>query len=241
MAKAILLPHRQFCIVDDEDFDWLSQFKWHLNSDGYVQTNKKIVTGKYKLVKMHREIMRAGPEDQVDHRNGNRRDNRKDNLRICTAKDNARNAKRRSDNSSGYKGVCFSDGRWVAHIQVNGVGIRLGSFLSKEEAAEAYRKAAIEFHGEFASNGERSQEDLSYLLDGINVDAERPSKKSSYRGVYWSEKCSNWKVSIRINGKTVHIGSFYSEEEAARAFDREALKHRGNLAKLNFPCEAVIQ
>ena len=92
------------------------------------------------------------PENEIDHINGDRADNRAANLRPATRSENQRNTKIGSSNRSGYKGVsfCGQTGRWRASIKYDGVARNLGRFLTKEEAAEAYKKAAVAAFGEFA-------------------------------------------------------------------------------------------
>jgi len=88
---------------------------------------------------------------QIDHINGNRLDNRKVNLRICTAMQNQHNRKK-SRGSSKYKGVSFHiRGRvWVSFIMREAKRYYLGSYKDEKEAAIAYNQAALKFYGEFA-------------------------------------------------------------------------------------------
>jgi hypothetical protein len=88
------------------------------------------------------------PRGEIDHRNGDRADNRIANLRECSRAENARNVTSR--NPSGFKGVRRDDSRWRASITVNGKRIHLGTFDTAEKAAAAYDKAARRYHGEFA-------------------------------------------------------------------------------------------
>ena len=80
-------------------------------------------------------------------------DNRRINLRSCTASENRSNRVMSKYNTSGYRGVYWSKhtNKWCARIQINRKGIYLGLFTSKKEAAKAYDAAALEHHGEFAS------------------------------------------------------------------------------------------
>lgn len=95
------------------------------------------------------------PENQIDHINGRRDDNRLCNLRLATRSENNRNAKRRSDNTSGVKGVSFDKARdrWRAQIRVSGRNRHMGYHKTPEEAYAAYCKAAAEHYGEFANFG----------------------------------------------------------------------------------------
>lgn len=92
------------------------------------------------------------PDEQVDHINGVRDDNRIGNLRGATSSQNKCNAKRRSDNSSGFKGVYFDkrSGSWIARVQKDGKCKNIGSFGSAEEAHSAYCREASKIHAEFA-------------------------------------------------------------------------------------------
>ena len=99
---------------------------------------------------MHREILNLVPGDGliVDHINGDTLDNRKSNLRVVTAVENARNCK--SWNKHGLKGIQVTQrGKWKAQIAASGVTYRLGTFDTKESAHEAYRQASVKYHGAF--------------------------------------------------------------------------------------------
>lgn len=92
------------------------------------------------------------PGAQVDHINLNPADNRIANLRLATNQQNCANKRLYKNNSSGIKGVHQArSGRWVAAIKINYVRIQLGTFETKNAAAEAYRQAAISAFGEFAN------------------------------------------------------------------------------------------
>ena len=88
----------------------------------------------------------------MDHINGNRNDNRRSNLRICSAKENTRNQKLRSNNTTGYKGVSYDQRRkkYIASITVDYKSKFLGYFSDPIEAALKYDQAAILLFGEYA-------------------------------------------------------------------------------------------
>ena len=88
---------------------------------------------------------------EVDHINGDKLDNRKENLRVCTHRENGKNQKISINNTSGYKGVFANHKNWQAVIGVDGKPIYLGTYPSPEKAAEAYDVAAKKYHGDFAN------------------------------------------------------------------------------------------
>jgi hypothetical protein len=92
------------------------------------------------------------PPADIDHINGERTDNRWSNLRLATRAQNIRNSRRRSTNTTGFKGVSWQSARkkWVAAITVNGIKRSLGRFDCPAEAHAAYVRAAEKYHGEFA-------------------------------------------------------------------------------------------
>jgi hypothetical protein len=97
------------------------------------------------------------PKELIDHKNGNRTDNRFENLREATRQQNGRNGRRHKDNKCGYKGVRWHKAaqKWVAQIGVEGKRLHIGSFDKIEDAVDAYRKSAILHYGEFAYNEEQ--------------------------------------------------------------------------------------
>lgn len=92
------------------------------------------------------------PKGQIDHVNGNRLDNRICNLRDATHAENQRNSKRPKSNTSGIKGVYWDkrSKKWGAHIRFGNKMLNLGRFSEKEDAAAAYKLAALKYHGDFA-------------------------------------------------------------------------------------------
>lgn len=102
---------------------------------------------------MHRVILeRMGFKDfaQSDHINQDKLDNRRYNLRPATFSQNGCNQGVQKNNTSGYKGVFWNQGKWMTQIKVDGKVIYLGYYDDPKEAARAYNKAALKYHGEFA-------------------------------------------------------------------------------------------
>lgn len=151
MTKLIPLNKGQFAIVDDEDYDWLSQRKWQFGTGGYAGRIQRVGRKTTPLL-MHRVIMNAPDGTEVDHRNRNKLDNRKSNLRLCTPSQNQANTPKRGTGTSRYKGVSWAKScdRWIAHIHINRKTRHVGSFTSELDAAKAYDAAAREYFGSFA-------------------------------------------------------------------------------------------
>lgn len=156
-CRLIPLTKGYYAIVWESDYEWLMQWKWGTRKDnrGHIYAIRLVYVGPgrtYRSVRMHRILVDVPEGAPVDHRSGVCLDNRRSNLRPATRSKNSMNAKKRSDNTSGYKGVCFhrSSGRWRATITKDGVRYPLGGFGSPELAFEAYKAAALRLFGEFA-------------------------------------------------------------------------------------------
>lgn len=143
-----------YALVDDSDFKRLIRYKWSAIKGGktyYAVRSEKAGKNKWLKIRMHREILGLlKSANIIDHADGNGCNNQKKNLRVCSFGENQRNSRVRSDNKSGYKGVCWKHGRWAASIRNGGSPIHLGYFDTAKEAGIAYNTAAIKYHGEFA-------------------------------------------------------------------------------------------
>jgi len=145
--KLIPLSNGDFAKVDDADFEWLSQRKWYLHPKGYAAEMSR---GKFSW--MHRLINNTPAGIQTDHINGDKLDNRRENLRSCTITENNRNRPTPTKNTSGFKGVSWDKRKknWKVDIRINNKTKYIGNFASKEDAAKAYDTAAKQYHGDFA-------------------------------------------------------------------------------------------
>ncbi|WVS23937.1 hypothetical protein QkW1_14 [Ralstonia phage QkW1] len=144
----------EIIIVDAEDFALLGELPWHITRGGYARRSipHPRLRGRQVWQQIHRAIMGLayGDPRQVDHINGNKLDNRRCNLRVCTKAENVRNRGAQANNVTGLKGVCLHRGKWKAQISHRGRRRDLGYFASPQLAHEFYCLAADLLHGEFA-------------------------------------------------------------------------------------------
>jgi hypothetical protein len=166
--KSIHLGNGRATIVSDEDFERVNQFKWYASlsyenkyyakrkewikdENRTTRQGKYIKKGFYRLIAMHRFIMNAPPDMEVDHINGETLDNRRENLRLCTREQNTFNTRRRSNNKSGYKGVSWDSQtkKWRATITFRKKFYDLGRFAEFEDAVKARKEKASELFSLF--------------------------------------------------------------------------------------------
>lgn len=151
--KKLFDIHGNEIMVDDNQYDYLSKFSWHISPQGYAKKNKsKSPNGDHGIL-MHRMVLGAKAGEQVDHIDGNKLNNQLENLRLCSFSSNQANSKIKSNNTSKYKGVTFDSSRnkWIAQIMINRKHKFLGRFNSPIDAAREYNNAAIHYFGEFAN------------------------------------------------------------------------------------------
>jgi len=157
--RKIPLTHCKFALVDADDYEWLSYYKWiaskSVNGNWYAVSSEARENPSRAHIPMHRLIMNAPDDYLVDHRDRRTLDNRRVNLRLASPTQNQYNAMKpkRKDSTSNYRGVSKSklSSRWTARISVGGRRIGLGTYSTEIEAAKAYDRAARIFHGQFAT------------------------------------------------------------------------------------------
>lgn len=151
--KEIVLTQGKVAIVDHCNSNIGGKYKWYYSTTGYARNwskkkGSKIRTGCY----LQHALMWCPKGYQIDHINGDKLDNRMENLRIVTYKQNAQNSAIKSNNTSGYKGVSLTKekNKWRAYININKKQVNLGRFIKKEDAAKAYNIAATKHFGKYA-------------------------------------------------------------------------------------------
>lgn len=165
MTVEIKLTRGYVAIVDKEDAD-LGNFRWSaLIRGNQVHAQRYVaINGKPTCFYMHRVILERivgrplETKEYCDHINVNGLDNQRANLRIASPAENTRNMGLRSDNASGYRGVCFANrkNKWLTQISINGKPSFVGHFNDPLEAHRAYCIASLIHHGEYGNFGSNS-------------------------------------------------------------------------------------
>jgi hypothetical protein len=217
--KEIPLTKGKVAQVDDEDFEWLNQRKWHYNG----RYASSVING--KTAYMHRLILGLTARHQItDHIDNDGVNNQRTNLRECTQGQNLCN--RQPWLKKTYKGVWKNNGRWTSEVMLGGERKYLGCFDTQEQALVAHDRAAKDFHGEFAkTNG---FENLPLVPNAVKTYS------SKYRGVAWHKAGKKWAAHVKSKGHVTYLGLFTDEVEAAKAYDIKAKELHGDKAKLNF-------
>lgn len=164
-TKEVQLTQGKVALVDDEDYKWLKHHKWQFSStNGYAVGQLRYDNGTYsEKVLMHRQIMNTPKKLHTDHINGDKLDNRKTNLRVCTPSENYVNrgvCKKR--NKSGYKGVYWSerDKRYQVTMRKNSKTHYIGMFEEIDEAITMYDFWVVQMWGEYAQPNRFKWEDV---------------------------------------------------------------------------------
>lgn len=155
--REIPLTRGKVALVDDCDYEWLTQWKWCARPVSWRGSPKVVWYAVRKRLKndggrrvgnisMHTAILGLQKGEKCDHRDGDGLNNQRWNLRRCTEKQNQGNRGKDWDNQSGYKGVRFKDGKFEVSLKSR----YLGRFTDPRDAARAYDTAAVDYYGEFA-------------------------------------------------------------------------------------------
>jgi hypothetical protein len=145
--RVIPLDNGSYAYVDAADYEGLSRWKWHESGGGYAARNAR-----GKTILMHRQIMKPRRGKLVDHKDGNRGNNCRANLRLCTRAENQRNMHKQNGSVSRFKGVAYDRrcDKWVGRCWYAGGDHFLGYYDDEAEAARAHDRRAVEVLGEFA-------------------------------------------------------------------------------------------
>jgi hypothetical protein len=233
-------------LLDDDDWPWVSKHKWQVaksNSPAYKGPDKfyvvraTTINGKAVNFSLHREIMNTPKDFHTDHINGNTLDNRKENLRVCTPRENSLNRKSKFS-CSGYRGVKYHPDKQRKYECI--LAKRNNTFhRTAEEAAIKWDEHKKEVYGE---NNQFIQlnfpdgvpEHIRDKIEKVN-NSPYPKRKNSvtgYRGVSYATSAfpKPYRVGIGYNKKQIYLGNYKTAEEAARVYDKEAIRLLGSKA-----------
>lgn len=219
-------------LVDDEDYEWLSQLKWWAGRDKKGKCTsvccKDPEVGSRRTLRMHRVLLGYDGPDMVDHKDRNPLNNQKDNLRIATRSQNGANSTQEGD---GYKGVHRKRRGfgWEAYIGLNGKRIFWGGYGTEEDAARAYNKAAVKLFGEFALLN-----DLDDPLKPVVSLGGKHKNKNGFKGVF-KTSWGSFKAVVYYKSKMFVVGHYKTSLDCALAYDAFITK-QGWSKPLNFPC-----
>ncbi|MBX9583676.1 MAG: HNH endonuclease [Gemmataceae bacterium] len=151
-AVSLLMAKGRHTLIDAADLPAVEARKWFTNPYGYAVSTPRTTEGSRSPIYLHRLLLDAPKGSLVDHINDDPLDNRRSNLRVCTASENVANGRKARGKSSRFKGVSFHKRhkRWRAYITVHQQEQHLGWFGDEEAAALAYNRAAVRLFGEFA-------------------------------------------------------------------------------------------
>lgn len=236
--KEIQLTQGQVALVDDSDYEWLNQWKWHTKRSHktcYAWRGVRVSRTKTEKIWMHRLIMDTPAGMQVDHIDHVGTNNQRANLRNCTQQQNHMNCA--PIQGAKYVGIKYDslNHRWCAAIKAEGVLRNMGSYLTAEAAAEAHDLAAVYYFKEFAHlNFPDRRDEYIDRAEDLILNRKRITS-SKYIGVSWYKAGSQWEAYVSRDKKRRRVGVFADEVEAAIARDKMAVELYGDAAKLNFP------
>ena len=161
--KEIKLSNGRLVKVSDEDYDHLSQFKWHARKAhdktetlyavrsiphplGLKYKNGKT---KRKTIQMHRELMSFPENIDVDHIDGDGLNNTRENLRLATKTQNQRNRKLTKTNKYGYNGIRKIGNKYYARLRIDGKEKCFSGYDTLEQAIEAKKLLEKQYYGDF--------------------------------------------------------------------------------------------
>lgn len=211
-------------IIDKEDYERIKLRKWHACQKNKNKHSAYIVSerNKYdinlpKKILLHAFILGIYGKE-IDHKNRNPLDNRKENLRLATHKQNCRNSTIARNNKSGFKGVHYREdaNMFRVKIEVDGKQVYGGYYKYAVNAAKKYNKMAIEYFGEYAN--------INIIPKKVKVPIEKEKEYiRRYIGVEPIRK--KFRVSIYVNKGKINIGMFNKEVDAAKAWNKAVIKY----------------
>ena len=243
MVKEIPLQNGMVALVDDEDWERCMELIWsvsYLNKGSGLQVTTRGHCG--ETISLRRFITNSVKNDPpIISRNGDGLDFRRGNLVGVPKGAMALRGKGHKGSSSKYKGVYWDKRRskWVAGISNGGKLKYLGAFNNEGEAAEMYNAAAFELWGENCHLNVIGIDNTTeaHVLERVGFCRKKMVAASAFKGITFHRQSKKWRSQISFAGKQIYVGSYPTELEAAKAYDKKAIELHGDKAILNFPNE----
>ena len=219
-----------YCHVSEEDYDYLNNYSWSQNDQGYA-----VGTIDGKKVRMHKIIMKPAKGLVVDHINHNKLDNRRENLRITTKPKNAGNQPKRNNASSKYLGVCLNKltNKYTSQIQIEKVISYLGLYDNEIDAAIVYDMFIIHNKLDYKPLNFPERYDEFLNTPYVPYVSKSNNKTSKYIGV--SKQDNKYVANIVYNNKKIRLLRSENQIECALAYDQFIFDNNIPNKKLNFP------
>lgn len=165
--KQIQLTKGQVALIDDEDFDDISQYRWFAvapRQKDYTHSWYAATKTGGRNISMHQLLMNPPIGSCADHIDHNGLNNRRSNLRITTTRENSWNTNKHKNCTSKFKGVAWNreKSKWQVRICINGKEKHLGWFHNEIEGANLYDFVAIQFFGPFAKVNFPTQQSFAF-------------------------------------------------------------------------------
>ena len=261
-TRVVYLCSGEIALVSECDYERVSKYIWRGQKSRARKYAHSDEPGTGEHVSMHRLVMQPPADKVVDHINGCGLDNRRENLRICTQLQNARNKTKRFDpdkHQSQFIGITRAKTGWRLFVNAGGRhAIGIGFVQDEARAAKLRDSAALYYYGEFAklnfpleNTVPMSIEEIRSLPEVKNQKfrgsaqkrfhvltvAQRIEEAKKYRGVSVGE--GGYKVNIQSVEKrksgSCYLGRYEDAREAAIGYDSAAKYLYGAGAVLNFP------
>ena len=241
ISKKIPLQNGMFAIVDDEDYERVNGFRWHIvisgtKTDLIVMRNAGVNGVNIKQILSYFILKKECTKgDSIIYKNKDKLDNRRSNLEMISTKKSTYRTKGHRNSSSRYKGVSWHkrNKKWEARINKDYKPFYIGIYKDEDDAGRAYNNKSLEFFGEYAYQNVIGSNNNSKKTIVDLGDYKFGRSESGFRGAY--KKGDKYQAKVTIKGNTFYLGSFEDKEQAAKAYDKKAYELYGDRAILNFP------
>ncbi len=214
-------------LYSDCDHNLILQHKWRINAQGYAVNENGD--------RMHRLIMKPPKDQEVDHIEHDKLDNRREKLRVVQPILNRQNQKKRSGTISKYIGVTRKRQKWISSVNVDKKTFRFGPFDSEKKAAMA--RDLFIFKNKHSHQLNFSIAELESEIKKDAIIGTANEKRSKFRGATYKRKGDFFEANITVNEKKKYLGSSKNREDCYRLYDKAVVSNGLPENLLNYPHE----